>query len=56
VSWIALRVIFGIVWRMTTEAVEGEITPWMPSDEVFGVRLAMIRHRMGWNAASSWSR
>ena len=34
---------------MTTEAAEAAVTPWKPSDDDFGVRLAMIRHRMRWN-------
>ncbi len=33
---------------MTTETVS-EPTPWVPTVEDFGARLALVRHRMGWN-------
>lgn len=38
---------------MTTEAVRntedpGQARPWIPTDETFAARLALIRQRMGW--------
>ena len=36
-----------MIYNMTT-AHEG--TPWVPTADDFGSRLAMVRHRMGWNA------
>ena len=43
----------GIVCHMTTERIStngaAEAPPWIPSVDNFGSRLALIRHRMGWN-------
>lgn len=43
---VAGCVIAGILCAMTTETVA---PAWVPSDESFAARLAMVRHRMGWN-------
>lgn len=36
----------GILCRMTTET---PAPAWVPSDASFAARLALVRHRMGWN-------
>lgn len=33
-------------WRMSIQPVTGQ--GWIPSDETFGARLALVRQRMGW--------
>lgn len=44
-----MRGIAGILCHMTTETAPSSTSPWVPSDETFAARLAMVRHRQGWN-------
>lgn len=41
----------GIVCLMTASVQEtsAQTQPWIPSDDTFGARLALVRWRMGWN-------
>lgn len=44
----------GIVCHMTTQQISPAAAPqtsvpWIPSVDDFGSRLALVRHRMGWN-------
>lgn len=43
----------GIVCHMTTEQISPAASktpmPWIPSTDDFGSRLALVRHRLGWN-------
>lgn len=48
-SRVVLRVKVGIVCHMTTETDTSPATPWVHSDDTFAARLALVRHRMGWN-------
>jgi hypothetical protein len=34
---------------MTIETTGTKVPSWIPSDTDFGSRLALVRHRMGWN-------
>lgn len=43
-----LHVKVGIVCHMSTDT-EAPVRPWVPTDATFAARLAMVRHRMGWN-------
>lgn len=41
----------GIVCLMTASVQEtpAQTQPWIPGDDTFGARLALVRWRMGWN-------
>jgi len=47
---VATRVKAVILCLMTTDTVTAQTTgAWVPTDHSFAARLALVRHRMGWN-------